>query len=165
MVIHGKCHCGNIVFALDWPGSTGDVVGRACNCTFCIKHGGVWTSNPDAKLSVAFQQNAAVSKYSLGTATATFHICMRCGVVPIVTSEIANRSMALSTSTHLRTLTRRDCVGKQRVSTARSHSRVWCVDRGIGFPTFAFAKVAPDGGLSVARGCDFTTCGAAADRQ
>ena len=91
MVIHGKCHCGNIVFALDWPGSTGDVVGRACNCTFCIKHGGVWTSNPDAKLSVAFQQNAAVSKYSLGTATATFHICMRCGVVPIVTSEIANR--------------------------------------------------------------------------
>lgn len=95
MVIHGKCHCGNIAFALDWPGTPSDVVARACNCTFCIKHGGVWTSNPEAKLSVAFQQNAAVSKYSFGTATATFHICMRCGVLPIVTSEIANRLYAV----------------------------------------------------------------------
>jgi hypothetical protein len=95
MVINGKCHCGNITFALDWPGAPSDVVARACSCTFCTKHGGVWTSNPNAKLSVAFRQSAAVSRYSFGTATATFHICIRCGVAPIVTSEIADRLYAV----------------------------------------------------------------------
>jgi hypothetical protein len=95
MLIDGKCHCGNIAFVLDWPGPPSDLVARACSCTFCVKHGGVWTSSPDAKLSVTFQQNAAVSRYSFGTATATFHVCSRCGVVPIVTSEIASRLYAV----------------------------------------------------------------------
>jgi hypothetical protein len=95
MVITGKCHCGNITFVLDWPGAPSEVVARACSCTFCTKHGGVWTSNRDAKVSVIFQQSAAVSRYSFGTATATFHICIRCGVVPIVTSEIADRLYAV----------------------------------------------------------------------
>ena len=95
MIINGKCHCGNITFVLDWPGALSDVVARACSCTFCTKHGGVWTSNSKAKLSVALQQSAAVSRYSFGTATATFHICIRCGVVPIVTSEIADRLYAV----------------------------------------------------------------------
>jgi hypothetical protein len=95
LVINGKCHCGNISFALDWPGGPGDVAARICSCTFCTKHGGVWTSNPEAKLAVAFRQSTAVSKYSFGTATAIFHICLSCGVVPIVTSEIADRLYAV----------------------------------------------------------------------
>jgi hypothetical protein len=93
MVIDGKCHCGNIAFVLDWPGVPS--AARVCACTFCTKHGGVWTSHPDAKLSVTFQDNAAVSRYSFGTATATFHVCIRCGAVPVVTSEIANRLYAV----------------------------------------------------------------------
>jgi hypothetical protein len=95
MVVNGKCHCGNITFVLNRPGAPSDVVACACSCTFCTKHGGVWTSDPNAKLSVAFQQSAAVSRYSFGTATAIFHICIRCGVVPIVTSEIADRLYAV----------------------------------------------------------------------
>ena len=95
MVIDGRCHCGNIAFALDWPGAPSDVVARACSCTFCVKHGGVWTSNPDAKLSITFQQADAVSKYSFGTKTATFHVCTRCGAVPIVTSQIDDRLYAV----------------------------------------------------------------------
>jgi hypothetical protein len=95
MRIDGGCHCKNIVFELDWPGAAPDVVARACGCSFCIKHGGVWTSNPGAKLSVVVREPGAASKYAFGTETATFHVCSRCGAVPIVTSEIASRLYAV----------------------------------------------------------------------
>ena len=60
-----------------------------------MRHGGVWTSNAEAKLSVTLKRSAAVSKYEFGTRTATFHVCGVCGVVPIVTSEIANHLYAV----------------------------------------------------------------------
>jgi hypothetical protein len=95
MLIDGKCHCGNIAFVLDWPGVLAEVVARECGCSFCVKHGGVWTSNRDAKLSVSLQLAGLVSKYAFGTETATFYVCTRCGAVPIVTSEIADHLYAI----------------------------------------------------------------------
>jgi hypothetical protein len=95
MLINGKCHCGNIAFTLDWPEGEPDVPARACDCSFCLKHGGVWTSNPRARLSVVLQHADLVSKYAFGTETAAFHVCIRCGTVPIVTSEIASHLYAV----------------------------------------------------------------------
>jgi hypothetical protein len=95
MLITGKCHCGNIAFELEWEGGPPEIPARACGCTFCVKHGGVWTSNPNARLAVAVRDAALVSKYAFGTRTATFHVCSRCGAVPLVTSEIANRLYAV----------------------------------------------------------------------
>lgn len=62
---------------------------RACGCSFCVKHGGVWTSNPESRLAVTVRDASLVSKYAFGTRTATFHVCSRCGAVPLVTCEIA----------------------------------------------------------------------------
>jgi hypothetical protein len=95
MLIDGKCHCGNITFVLDWPGMPSEIVARECGCTFCVKHGGVWTANPGARLIVALRQADAVSKYAFGTQSATFYVCARCGAVPLVTSEIADRLYAV----------------------------------------------------------------------
>ena len=95
MIIHGKCHCGNIAFELDWRGDQQEIGARACGCSFCVKHGGVWTSNPQSGLAVAIRDLAAVSKYAFGTKTATFHVCSRCGGVPLVTSEIENHVYAV----------------------------------------------------------------------
>lgn len=95
MLVNGKCHCGNISFTLDWPDSEPDVPARACSCSFCTKHGGVWSSNPIAKLAVVLQDAALVSKYAFGTETATFHICARCGAVPLVTSEVLGHVYAV----------------------------------------------------------------------
>jgi hypothetical protein len=95
MQIEGKCHCGNIAYVLDSPGVPSEIVARACGCSFCVKHGGVWTSNREAKLSVTLENGDAISKYEFGTKTATFYVCTRCGVVPLVTSEIANRVYAV----------------------------------------------------------------------
>ncbi len=95
MLIHGKCHCGNIAFELEWEGEPAEISARACDCSFCVKHGGVWTSDPNAKLSVGIRDASLVSKYAFGSRTATFHVCSRCGAVPIVTSEIANHLYAV----------------------------------------------------------------------
>lgn len=88
MIIRGKCHCGNIGFALAWEPDPTEIPARACQCSFCVKHGGVWTSNPRGRLEVVVQDPSQVSKYAFGTRTAEFHVCARCGIVPVVTSRI-----------------------------------------------------------------------------
>lgn len=95
MVVTGKCHCGNIAFELEWKGEPAEIPARACGCSFCVKHGGVWTSNPHSRLAVRVRDAALVSRYLFGTRSATFHICSHCGVVPLVTSEIGNHLYAV----------------------------------------------------------------------
>jgi hypothetical protein len=95
MLINGKCHCGNIAFELEWKGDPAEIPARACGCSFCVKHGGVWTSNPNSRLTVAIGDMSLVSKYAFETRTATFHVCSRCGAVPLVTSEIENHLYAV----------------------------------------------------------------------
>ena len=95
MLIHGKCHCGNISFSLTWEPSPAEIPARACTCSFCTKHGGVWTSTPDGALKIVVRDPALVSRYAFGTETADFHVCARCGVVPVVTSRIAGRLYAV----------------------------------------------------------------------
>ncbi len=95
MLIQGRCHCGNIAFTLDWHPSADAIPARACTCSFCTRHGGVWTSCRDGSLLVNIAAPERVSHYAFATGTATFHVCSRCGVVPVVTSEIDNRCYAV----------------------------------------------------------------------
>jgi len=95
MLIHGRCHCGNIHYELAWNPDPAEIPARACDCTFCTKHGGVWTSSPQASLTVRIKDPAAVSVYEFGTRTAQFQVCARCGVVPVVTSRIEGRLYAV----------------------------------------------------------------------
>jgi hypothetical protein len=86
MLISGRCHCGNIFFALAWRPEPSEIPARACS--FCAKHGGVWTSCPTGSLTVSVKDRTRASKYAFGTKTAEFHVCTGCGVVPVVTSRI-----------------------------------------------------------------------------
>ena len=95
MLIRGNCHCGNIAFSLTWEPDPAQIPARACGCSFCTKHGGVWTSNPKGALDVTIQDPSLVSRYAFGTRTADFHICSRCGIVPVVTSTIDGRLYAV----------------------------------------------------------------------
>jgi hypothetical protein len=97
MPIRGSCHCGNIAFALNWRPQPQPVriPARACTCSFCVKHGGVWTACPDGSLAVTVRDPSAVSAYRFGTRTAQFHVCASCGGVPVVTSEIDGRLYAV----------------------------------------------------------------------
>ena len=86
--ITGGCHCGTIRFTFVWPEAAGLIPVRACGCTFCRKHGGVYTSHPEGRLAVRISDPDKVARYRFGTKTADFHICQGCGVVPVVTSRI-----------------------------------------------------------------------------
>lgn len=95
MRIEGGCHCGNIAFTLDWDGEPEEIPARACDCSFCVKHGGVWTSSPGGQLQVRIADAGAHQEYAFGTGTARFHVCRRCGVVPVVSSEIDGSTYAV----------------------------------------------------------------------
>ena len=95
MLLQGSCHCGNIKFTLDWHPEPSEVPARACGCSFCQKHGGVWTSCPTGSLSVEVKDPSRVSRYAFGTKTADFHICATCGAVPVVTSDIDEKTYAV----------------------------------------------------------------------
>lgn len=95
MIITGKCHCGNISFVLRWVPEAAEIPARACACSFCAKHGGVWTACADGSLKVSVAEPSSVSRYAFATRTASFHVCTKCGVVPVATSEIESRLYAV----------------------------------------------------------------------
>ena len=95
MLIRGGCHCGNIGYSLWWSGDPARIPARACTCSFCTRHGGVWTAHPDAVLTLEVQDASLVSRYAFETRTAEFHVCSRCGVVPVATSRIDGRDYAV----------------------------------------------------------------------
>ena len=95
MLIHGSCHCGNIAYELDWTPDPVEIPARACDCSFCLKRGGVWTSCPTGSLAVLYRDPTQVTRYNFGTKTADFHICTTCGDVPVVTSDIGGQTYAV----------------------------------------------------------------------
>jgi hypothetical protein len=95
MLISGRCHCGNISLELNWEPEPSEIIARICTCSFCTKHGNVWTSCPTGSLRVDINEPSLVSKYSFGTKTAHFHVCSSCGVAPVVTSRIDGRLYAV----------------------------------------------------------------------
>jgi len=95
MLIRVACPCGHISFVLDWKPEPSEIPARACSCSFCTKHGGVWTSCAGGSLKVNVRDGSRVSQYAFGTRTAEFHICSACGIVPVVTSRIGGREYAV----------------------------------------------------------------------
>ena len=94
-MIKGACHCGNIEYRLKWPPDQPVVPVRACDCSFCRKHGAAWTSNPEAELRICLRDPGKIAPYRFGTNTADFHVCSRCGVVPFVSCEYDGRMYAV----------------------------------------------------------------------
>ena len=86
--IDGGCHCGNIRFAFHLPKTDGPIPARVCTCSFCVKHGGAYTSHPEGRIDLSIRDGADLQIYTFGSNTADFHLCRRCGVFPVVISEI-----------------------------------------------------------------------------
>ena len=93
--ISGSCHCGNIRLWFERPAEPTAIAVRACGCTFCRKHQGLWTSHPGGSFTLDIAEAARVTDYRFGTRSATFHVCAQCGVVPIVTCNIDSRRYAV----------------------------------------------------------------------
>ena len=93
--IDGKCYCGNITYEFHWPLGGKEIPVRACSCSFCTKHGGIYTSHREAELRAVIHDQSLITKYTFATGTAEFFICSRCGAAPFVTSMIQGRLYAV----------------------------------------------------------------------
>ena len=79
MTLRGRCHCGNIEVELETSLPPGALALRACQCTFCRKHGVRATSDPAGRLRFRVHNGAALSRYSFGLKLARMLVCSRCG--------------------------------------------------------------------------------------
>jgi hypothetical protein len=91
----GKCHCGNIRYLFQAAFSIQDMPVRGCGCSYCVKSGARYTSDPEGSLSVTIRDQDQVTCYQFGHRTADFHLCRICGGGPFVTSQIDGRTFAV----------------------------------------------------------------------
>lgn len=77
MIHRGGCHCGDLRYALETELALAALPLRACQCTFCRRHGALSTSDPGGRVRFTFA--AEPLRYRFGLKTADFLICARCG--------------------------------------------------------------------------------------
>ena len=82
----GGCHCGQLRVAFSTALDPGDIKPRACDCSFCQKHGAAYVSDPAGKLSISTEPDA-MRRYRQGSNTAEFLFCGHCGILVAVIFE------------------------------------------------------------------------------
>ncbi len=93
--LRGSCHCGNIRFVFTTDKADSELPKRECQCSFCLHHGRISTSDPEGELCISITAADEVSRYRFGHRTADFHVCRTCGGVPVVTSDVDNSKFGL----------------------------------------------------------------------
>jgi hypothetical protein len=79
VTLTGSCHCGAIRATLLAAKPASELQARACQCSFCTRHGAMTVSDP-AGHAVFEIDGAALARYQFGTRTGTSLICSRCGM-------------------------------------------------------------------------------------
>jgi len=79
-VFEGRCHCGAIgfVFRASQPPAEWSV--RACQCSFCRRHGARTTSDPKGSVSFRIADRERLGRYRFGARSCDFLVCRECGV-------------------------------------------------------------------------------------
>jgi hypothetical protein len=75
MKYDGACHCGDIRVAFE-TALAGPPL-RACQCSFCRRHGAKTTSDPDGRLAIELA--APIAYYKFGARVADVIVCPQCG--------------------------------------------------------------------------------------
>jgi hypothetical protein len=85
--LHGGCHCGRVQVEFTTSLDLGGVSPRACDCSFCQKHGAAYVSDPSGTLRIIAADPSALHSYRQGSEVARFQLCSRCGVLVAVIFE------------------------------------------------------------------------------
>src|SRR5262245_42790557 len=80
MELRGSCHCGNLSVVLSTALTPETLPVRACQCSFCLRHGSLSTSDPAGHVTLGIAEPDETSHYAFGMRSADFVICRRCGV-------------------------------------------------------------------------------------
>ena len=93
----GGCHCGAIKLQFETPLNPEELEVRACQSSFCIKHGSRAASDPAGRLTISVQDSSHLKRYRFGLETADYLLCASCGVyVAAVTSDDAEPRAVVS---------------------------------------------------------------------
>jgi hypothetical protein len=76
-VLRGGCHCGALRIAMR---TSAELAPRACQCSFCRKHGARTVSDPNGRARVIVRDAAALRRYRFARRSADFLVCGACGV-------------------------------------------------------------------------------------
>jgi hypothetical protein len=79
--VSGGCHCGNILVELTLTRAPDSYQPRACDCSFCRKHGAAYVSDPHGSLHIAVRDEREAGRYRQGSEQAELLLCRRCGVL------------------------------------------------------------------------------------
>ena len=80
MKYSGSCHCGNLSFQFETALAPAALPLRACQCTFCRRHGALSTADASGSLQVKVSDATQLQRYRFGLGITDFLICRRCGV-------------------------------------------------------------------------------------
>jgi hypothetical protein len=75
----GSCHCGAIRATLVATRPAQDLQVRACQCSFCARHGAMTVSDPAGHAVIEIER-AHLLRYQFATRTGVSLICARCGM-------------------------------------------------------------------------------------
>ena len=76
----GSCHCGNLGVSFETDLPPGDMVPRACQCSFCRLHSSAAVSDPAGHITFSVQNREHLNRYTFGLGSTEFLICRTCGV-------------------------------------------------------------------------------------
>jgi hypothetical protein len=91
----GGCHCGNLRVAFETSLDPRALALRACQCSFCRRHGGVMTSDPAGRLVVEVREIERLQRYRFALGITDFLICRTCGVYVAAVTEVEGRSLGV----------------------------------------------------------------------
>jgi hypothetical protein len=79
MLLHGGCHCGRVEVSFETALVPAMMEIRACQCSFCRRHGAKTVTDPNGNLTIAAPASG-LSRYRFGLRTADYILCANCGV-------------------------------------------------------------------------------------
>ena len=75
----GSCHCGAIAVEIRTSSAEKIMQPRACQCSFCRRHGARTIADPQARATITAPDSNAITRYKFARKTADFLICATCG--------------------------------------------------------------------------------------
>jgi len=91
--LRGGCHCGNINVELETALDPHALPLRACQCSFCRKHGARTTSDPAGRLRVSARDPELLLRYRFALGITDFLVCKSCGTYVTATMDAAARRL------------------------------------------------------------------------
>ncbi len=92
--MQGGCHCGRIALSFSTAIPPEKFSPRACDCSFCQRHGALYISDPNGGLVIDVKEAKALGEYRFGHGLAKFLFCRNCGVFVAVLFETDGRVFA-----------------------------------------------------------------------